>query len=128
MQFYRLVGFHTPRCFSASLSTRVSDSGHPVTYAIHFFTNNPGHKIYRCMSVHSTRHHTLPGEPYILHTKTFFVPACHLHKIYLCMSACSTRHDTLLHNPTILYTNIFFAPTCHPHKKILSDKNCHCFH
>ena len=54
MRFYRLVRFHTRRRFRASISDRVSDAGHPVTYARKEFTNKPGHKIYRCMSKRST--------------------------------------------------------------------------
>ena len=115
-----LIWCHTRRRFRASLSFRVSDSGHCVTSARNFCTNNPGHKLYRSMSVRSTRHHTLLHNPKILHTKTFFVPACHLRKIYRCMTARSTRHHTLLNNPTILHEKIFFAPACHQHQKILS--------
>ena len=114
------VQFHTQRCFRASLSVRISDSGHPVTYDRQFCTDNPGHKTYRWMSVRSTRHHTLLHNPIILHTKTFFVPACHPRKIYHCITARSTRPHTLLHNPTIIHRKTFFAPACHPRQKISS--------
>ena len=52
-----LVQFHTRKYFRASLSVRISDSGHPVTYVRRFWTKHPCHKIYRCMSVRSTRHY-----------------------------------------------------------------------
>ena len=80
MNFYRLVRFNERRCFCNSLSVRVYDSGQAVTHARKFCTNKPGHKIYRCMSARSTQHHTLLHNPTILHTKTFFVPACHPRK------------------------------------------------
>ena len=115
-----LVQFHTRRCFCARLSIRVSDLGHPVMYARKFCTNNPGHKMYRCMSVRSTWQHTLLQNPTIIHTKTFFAPDCHPRKIYRCMSAQSTRHNTLLQNPTILHTKAFLASACHLRQKILS--------
>ena len=41
-----LVQLHTQRRFCANQFVRVSNSGHPVTYARQFFTNKPGHKIY----------------------------------------------------------------------------------
>ena len=116
MHFCRLLRFHTQRRFRPSLSVRVSDSGHPVTYARQFFTNTPGHKIYCCISACSTRHHTLLHNPTIIHVRTFVAPASHPRKIYLCMSAQSTQHHILLHNPTILHTKTFFAPACHPRK------------
>ena len=97
MHFYRLVRFHTQRRCRSSLSVRLSDLGHPVMYIRFFCRNNPGHKIYRCMSVRSTQHHTLLPNPTIIHTKTFFTPAFHPRQIYRCMSARSTQHRTLLH-------------------------------
>ena len=100
MYFCRLVQFHTRRRFRVSLSVRVSDSGHPVTYYRQFCRNKAGRNIYRCMTVHSTRHHTLINNPRVLHTKTFFAAAYHLHQIYLCMSARSTGHHKILNNPT----------------------------
>ena len=109
-----LVRFHTRSSFFASLYVRAYDSDHPVTYARQFCTNTPGQKIYPCISVSSTRHHTLLNNPRILHRKTFSAPACHLRKIYHCMKAHSTRHHKLLHNPRILHTKKFFAPACHP--------------
>ena len=45
MHFYRLVRYHTQRNVHASLSIRVSDSGHPVKYAIKFCRNKLGQKI-----------------------------------------------------------------------------------
>ena len=115
-----LVRFHTRRRFSASLSIRVSDSCHPVTYAIKFCTNIPGHKIYLWMSVCSTRHNVILHTSTIIYTKTFFAPTCHPRKIYCCMTAHFTKHHRLLHNPTIVHTKTFFAPACHPHQKISS--------
>ena len=49
----------------------VFNSVHRVTYARQFFRNKPGHKIYRCMSVRSTQHHTFLHDTKILHTKEF---------------------------------------------------------
>ena len=118
--FYRLVIFHTRRRFCDSLSVRVSDSGHPVTYGRYFCTNKPSNKIHPCISVGSTWNYTLLNNPMILHTKTFFMSACHPIQIYCCMSARSTRHHMLLYNPTFLHPKSFFAPACHPRKKILS--------
>ena len=82
VQIYRLVQFHPQRSFCASLSVRVSHSGRPVTYTRQFFANYPGQRIYCCMPTRSTRHHTLLHNPMILHTKTFFAPACHPRKKY----------------------------------------------
>ena len=121
MNFYRLVWFHTKRRFCVSLSVRVSNSGHPVKYSRRFCTNNPGHKIYHCVSACSTWHHMLLRNPNILHKKKFFVPACHPRKIYRCMSARSTQHHTLLHNTTNLHTKTFFVPSFHLRKNISSD-------
>ena len=114
------VQFHTQRCFRDSLSSRVSDSDHHVTYAKNFCTNKPVHKIYCWISVRSTQQHTLLHNPKIIHAKTFFAPACHPLNIYRCMTARSIRHHTLLHNPTILRTKTFFAPACHLPQKISS--------
>ena len=77
MHFYRLVRFHTWRRFCTRLSVRVFYSGHPVTHGINFFTNKPGHRIYRCIPARYTQHYALLHNPMILHTKTFFAPACH---------------------------------------------------
>ena len=44
IRFYRLVQFYTQGRFCASLSVRVSISGHPVTYVSQFCTNNTGQK------------------------------------------------------------------------------------
>ena len=115
-----LIRFHTQRRFRASLSTRVSDSGHPVTYFRKFCTNKPYHRIYRLMSVLSTWNHTLIHNPTVLHTKNDFAPSYHLRKIYHRMSGHSTRHHTLLHNPMIIHRKTFFVPACHLCKKILS--------
>ena len=120
-----LVQFHTRRLLCASLSIRVSDSGHPVTYSRQFCTNNTGHKIYCWMSARSTLYHTILHYPTILHTKTIFASACHPHNIYPCMTAHSTGNDTFLHNNMILPTKKFFVPACHQRQKILSEKNCH---
>ena len=98
-----LVRFHTQRRFRASLYVRVSDSGHRVTSARKMCMNNTGYKLYRMMSVRSTRHHKILHNPTIIYTKIFFVPACHPRKIYGFVTARSTRHHTLLHNPTIIH-------------------------
>ena len=66
-----LVRFQTQGRFCASLSVRISDSGHPITYTSQFCRNKPGHKIYRYMAVRSTWHHTLLHRATIIHTKTF---------------------------------------------------------
>ena len=121
MHICRLVKFHIQRCFCAILSLRVSDSGQPKMYVRQYCTNNPGHKLYRCMASGYTRHYLLLYNPLILRTKIFFVPACHLYKIYRCISARSKRHHTLIHNTTILHTKTFFVPACHPRKKIPSE-------
>ena len=71
IHFYRLIRFCTRRHFYASLSARVSDSGHPIMYTRTFCTNNPGHKIYRYMSARSTQQHTLLHNPTNLHMNTF---------------------------------------------------------
>ena len=62
VHFYRLILFHTQRCFLASLSVRVYNLGHPVMYARNFCTNKPSHKIYLYMSACSTQHHTLVND------------------------------------------------------------------
>ena len=105
MHLHRLVLFHTQRYFRSRLSVRVSDSGHPAKYAIQLFTNNPSHKIYRCMPSRSTRHYTLPHNLTILHTDLFFAPACHpcnkisseknCHSIHWCTHARLTFHRIL---------------------------------
>ena len=80
VHFYRLVQFHTQRGFCASIYVKLSNSGHPVMYSRQFCINKPGQKIYLCMSTRSTRHHMLLHNPTILHTKTFFAPACQPRK------------------------------------------------
>ena len=95
MHFYRIVQFHIRRRFRASLSVRVSNLGPPVTYAIKCCTNKPGRKIYRCMPTGSTQHYTLLNNPNILHTKTFFEPACHPSKKI--SSETKLSHYSLLH-------------------------------
>ena len=100
MKFYRLVWFHTRRRFRTSISVRVSDSGHPITQARRFCTKTPGHKIYHCISVCSTLHHTLLHNPTTLHTKTFFAPDFPLCQIIL--SETKLSHSSLIH-------------TCSPH-------------
>ena len=82
------------------------------------FRKNPNHKIYRCILVRSTHHHTLLHNPTILYMKIFILQACPPLNIYRCMSASSTKQQTLLHNTTILHTKIFFAPVSHSRKKI----------
>ena len=114
MHFYRLVQFHTRIRFCASLSVRLSDSGHHVTYFRKFCRNKPSHKIYHCMSVRSTRYHTLLHNTMIIHIKIFFAPVCHPLQIYLFVSSISTRHHALLNNPTILYTKKFFCAILSP--------------
>ena len=120
MNFHRLVQFHIQGRFCVSLAVRVSNSGHPITYSRQLCVNKLGYKIYYCMSVLSTRHHTLLHSTSILHTKTIFAPECHSYKIYQCISAHSKRHHTLLQNPMILHTKTSFAPAFHPRHKILS--------
>ena len=115
-----LVLFHTRINFHASLSVGVSNSDHPVMYTRQFCTNNPTHKIYRCVSVRSSRHNMLPHNPTIINLKTFFAPAYHLRKIHLLISRHSTKHHTLLHNPMILHTNIFYRQDCQTCQKISS--------
>ena len=99
-----LLQFYTRRCFSASLSVRATYSGHPIMYIRKCCMNDTCNKINRWISVRSIQHHTLLQNPKILHTETFFLPACHQHKIYRCMAAKYTRNNTILHNPTILRT------------------------
>ena len=111
VKFYRIIQFPKQRRFGASLYFRVSYSVHPVTYTIQLFRNKPSHKLYRCMSVRSTQHHTLLHNLTIIHTKTFFSPACHPCQIYQYMSAHSTRHHTFLHNPMVLHTKKFSRQT-----------------
>ena len=95
MNFYRLIIFHTRRCFRTSLSVRVSDSVHPVTYARNFCTNKFVHKIYRCMSALSIWHYTLLHNPMIIYTKTFFAPPCHLRNKIL--SETKISQSSLIH-------------------------------
>ena len=93
VHLYRLIWFHTQISFHESLSVRVSYLGHPVTYAIQFCTNKLGQKIYQCMPVQSTRHHTLQKNLTILHTKTFSRQPV-THAIY--SSACQhAPHDII---------------------------------
>ena len=120
MRFYKIVWFNTQRRFHASMSARVSNSIHPVTYTSQFCRKRPGHKIYHCTQLQSTRHYRLLHNPTILHTKTFFAPDYHLCQIYRFMSAWSTGHHTLPNNPTILHSKKKFAPACCSHKKISS--------
>ena len=105
IHFSRLVQFHTWRHFCTSLSIRVSNPGHPVTYARKLCTNKAGHKIYRCMSACSTRHCTLIPNPTILHTKTFlrqpitrarnYRPRQNCHSLHWYTHACLTCHRPL---------------------------------
>ena len=78
--------------FTQAYIFRVSDSGQPVTYARQYFTNNPRHKLYLCMTARSTRVYTSLLHTAIIHTKTFFVPACHPGKKVL-----SKRNYHILH-------------------------------
>ena len=80
MHSYRLVWFHTQGRFCDRISVRVSNSCHPVTYSKNVCTNKPGYKIYCCMSEDSIRNHTVLHNPTIIHTNTFFAPACNLRK------------------------------------------------
>ena len=104
IHFYILVQFHTQNCFSASLPIRVSDSGHPVTYAGKNLQTIPAHKIYRCLSERSTRHHTILNNLTILHTKTFFTPAFHRRKEILSKTKMS---QSLLIHPHSPHTSLF---------------------
>ena len=73
-----------------------------------FCTNKPGHKIYRCIPAWFTWHYTRLHNPKILHTKTFFAPACHLGKKISSetkMWQSSIIHPRLPHmsSPTSIY-------------------------
>ena len=57
--------------------------------------NNPSHKIYRCMTVLSTRYYMILHAPTILHRKTFFAPFCHLRKKIL--SGTKLSHSSMIH-------------------------------
>ena len=92
MHFYRLIQFHTKRRFCASLSFRVSNSGHPVTYTRLFCMNNPGHKIYHCIPSRSTQRYTLLHNLTILHMETFFAPAYHPCKKIPSKKNCHSLH------------------------------------
>ena len=99
--FYRLVWFHIQRHFSASLSVRVSNSGHPVKHVRHYCTNKPNHKLHHCMIEVSTQHYKILHNPTILHMKTFFAPDCHLCKKTSPLT--KLLHSSLLH-PCALHT------------------------
>ena len=49
-------------------------------YTRQCLTNMPGQKMYCCMSARSTQHDMLLHNLTILHTNTFFAPACHPRK------------------------------------------------
>ena len=88
---YNRINCNCPRVirrFSASLNVRVYDSDHPVTYVRKFCMNKLGHKIYRCMSVRSTKNNTLLHNPTIIHTKTF------LRQHVICTRDNSACQDT----------------------------------
>ena len=87
-----------------------------------FCTDKPGQKIYRCMSLCSTQHHTLLHNPTIIHTKKCFAPACNSRKIYRCTSELPTQHHTLLHNPTILHMKKFLWQPVTRAEKYVQDK------
>ena len=101
MNFYMLVWFHIWRCLCISLSVRVSNSGHFVTYARQYCSKILSDKIYRCMTEGSKQHSTLLHNTTIIHTKTLFAPAYHLCKNNLPKKKLS--HSSLL-NPRVLYT------------------------
>ena len=69
--FYRLVQFRIRRRFHASLSVRVSYSGHPVYQVRKYCTDSTGHKIYHFMPARSTWRYKLLHNHTIQHTKTF---------------------------------------------------------
>ena len=103
MHFYRLVKFHIQRCFSASLSVRVSNAGQPVTHARKYCTNKPCHKPYCFILSGSKRRYTLTRNPTILYTQTFSVPVCHLCKKILSKTKIS---DSSLLQPRELHTSL----------------------
>ena len=104
-----LIRFHTQRSFHASLSIRVSDSDHPITYDRKFCTNNTGHKIHRWMSVHSTQHHTLLHNPTILHTKKFCASLSPAQDIPLCDSRLHNKSYASKWSYNSTYKDIFRA-------------------
>ena len=99
IHFYKLVWFHKKRCFRASLSIRLSDSGQPIKCARKYCTNKPCHKLHHYIPAHSTCHYTLLHNLTIIHAKRFLVPACHLHKKI--SSDTKLSHFPLLHPQTI---------------------------
>ena len=104
MHFYIPVGFHIQRYFHSSLFVRVYDSGHPVIYAWKYFTNNPGRKLYPCMTAGSTRHQRIIQNPIIVHTKILFAPAYHPRNKIL--SKTKLSHSSLL-QPRAIHTSFY---------------------
>ena len=100
IQFYILVWFHIQRHFCASISVRVSDSGHTVKQARKYITKKHCKKLHQYTTEQSTRHHTLLYNTTIQYTMTLFVAACHLsHKIFY---KTKLLYYTLPHPHTLL--------------------------
>ena len=113
MHFYRLIWVHTQRRFCPSLSVKLSDSGHSTTYTRQFCRNDTGHKIYRFMSVRSTRHHMLLHNLTILHKKTFLRQPV-TRSIYT--SVCQHAPQDIIHSYIILvfYVRSHFCVSLSP--------------
>ena len=101
IHFYKLAGLHIRRHFFASLSIQVSYSGQPVKCTRKYCTKNPCHKIYQCIPELPTSHYKLRHTTTIIHTKTLFLPACHLLQKISFKTKLS--HSPLIH-PCTLYT------------------------
>ena len=117
IQIYIIVRFHIQRCFRVSLSVGVSDSGRPATCARKYRTIGTCHKLQCWIPACSSRHYILLHTPMIMHTKTIFVPTCHLIKKIL--SETKLSHSPLLH-PHILHTS---SPTSKYDSKIDSIRS-----
>ena len=88
-------------------------------YAVQFCRNNPGNKIYRCMSLCSKRHHKRLNNLMILYTRKFvFQPVTSARYTTVCQLAI--HNIKLFYTILIFYIQFLFAPAFHPRKKILS--------
>ena len=106
VHFYGLTRFHIWRCFSASLSIMVSDSGHPVTYTWKYlqtwpFTNyttacqKSTHEIigfYIIIGLYIQRHFS--RKPFTRARK--YCPRQNYHIIHCDIHVGFTRHSQLL--------------------------------
>ena len=109
VNFYRLVWFYTRRCFCASLSVKVLNLGHPVSYVRKYCTKKTGHKIYLWIPARSTRHYTLLHNTTILHTKIFFAPFCHQRRNFFRDKTVTFFTDTpMLASHVIVHFKIRF--------------------